>query len=123
MRTDEKKLTCIIVDDEQPSHKSLEFHIAELGWLQLVGNYYNAFDAMDGIRELKPDIVFLDVTMPLMTGPEMLAQLPSEDFEVVFVTANPRHETELRDPRIKGFIYKPVFGSRFLEAIEALRPG
>jgi len=118
MRTDKQKLTCIIVDDETPSHKNLTFHIAKLDWLQIVGNYYNAFDAMDAIKDLKPDLVFLDVTMPMMTGPEMLEFLPSDDFVVIIITANPRHETDLKDSRIKAFLNKPVFESNFSQAIQ-----
>lgn len=122
MQTDKRKLSCIIVDDEKPSHKSLKFHIANVDWLELVGEYYNAFNTMDAIRELKPDIIFLDVTMPMMTGPEMLEHLPSEDFIVVLITANPRHETDLKDARIKAFLNKPVFTSNFMQAIEGFRP-
>lgn len=118
MQTDKRKLTCIIVDDETPSHKSMKFHIGNFDWLELIGEYYNAFAAMDGIRELKPDIVFLDVTMPVMTGPEMLEHLPSEDFVVVLITANPRHETDLKDVRIKAFLNKPVFTENFAQAME-----
>lgn len=122
MQTDKRKLTCIIVDDETSSHKNLKFRIARVDWLELIGKYYNAFDTMDAIRNLKPDIVFLDVTMPLMTGPEMLGHLPSADFIVILITANPRHETDLKDARIKAFINKPVFTTNFMKAIEAFRP-
>ena len=118
MQTDKRKLSCIIVDDETPSHKNLKFHIAHVDWLELIGEYYNAFTAMDAIRNLKPDIIFLDVTMPVMTGPELLEHLPSEDFVVVLITANPRHETDLKDARIKAFLNKPVFTSSFARAME-----
>lgn len=122
MQTDKRKLTCIIVDDETPSHKVLKFHIAGVDWLELIGEYYNAFNAMDAIGSLKPDIVFLDVTMPMMTGPEMLEHLSSGNFSVVLITANPKHETDLKDSRIKAFLNKPIFPLNFARVIEVFRP-
>ena len=59
--------------------------------------------------------------MALMTGPEMLEHVKLEDFSVVIITANPKHETDLRDTRIKAFLTKPVFESNFRHAIEALQ--
>lgn len=107
------KRTCIIVDDEVPSHKMLEFHIAAHPELKLVSRCFNAFEGIQAIQARMPDIVFLDMSMPQMTGLEMLAQIPDATIQVIIVTASLIEKSELADPRIKGMIFKPVSPAQF----------
>jgi chemotaxis response regulator CheB len=111
------KRTCIIIDDEVPSHKMLEYHIAAHPELKLVARCFDAFEGIQAIQARKPDIVFLDMGMPQMTGLEMLAQIPDADIQVVIVTASLIKESDLTDPRIKGMVFKPATAARFSEML------
>nr|WP_295924669.1 response regulator [uncultured Dyadobacter sp.] len=120
MATERKPLTCIIVDDEMPCHHLLRPLVKAEKNLKLVASCFNAFEAMDAIRQKQPNLVFLDVNMPSMTGIEMLEQMPDVNFSAVVVTAYPRHQVETKDPRIKGFLEKPVSAERFERLIKRL---
>lgn len=108
-----KTLTCIVVDDEMPAHHSFRQLIKLEGSLRLVGSCFNAFEAMDKIREKQQDIVFLNVQMPVVTGIEMLELIPEAQFMAVIVTVMPRSHVQMTDKRIKGFLNKPVTVTKF----------
>ncbi len=112
------KRTCIIIDGEVPSHKTLEFYIAAHPELKLVARCFNAFEGIQAIQASKPDIVFLDMSMPQMTGLKMLAQIPDAAIQVIIVTASLIEKSELADPRIKGMVFKPVSPSQFSKLLK-----
>ena len=66
------KISCLIVDDEGPAHEVLKFLISKLSWLTYAGSCYNALEALEMIPEVKPDIIFLDVNMPELSGLDLL---------------------------------------------------
>lgn len=113
MAAGRKTLTCIVVDDEMPSHHWFRQLIKLEGSLRLVGSCFDAFEAMEKIREKQPDIVFLNVQMPVVTGIEMLERIPEAKFMAVIVTVMPRSYVQMTDKRIKGFINKPVRVTEF----------
>lgn len=113
MATAGKTLTCIVVDDEMHSHHSFRRLIKLEGSLRLVGSCFDAFEAMDQIREKQPDIVFLNVQMPRVSGIEMLQLIPEANFMAVIATVMPRSYVQMTDKRIKGFLNKPVTVTEF----------
>ena len=68
----DKSYTCVIIDDESPAHRTLSFHIAAYPQLELCGRAFNAVEGLKLVKMLKPDVIFLNVTMPYMTGLEIL---------------------------------------------------
>ena len=81
-------MKAILVDDEPDGIKTLK-KLLELNCpeVEIVATCGNALFAKQKLEEMKPDLVFLDIRMPGMSGLDLLAELPEKDFEVIFVTA------------------------------------
>ncbi|MEF1298623.1 response regulator, partial [Vibrio parahaemolyticus] len=81
-------LTALVIDDEQFAREELAELLDETGQVEVVGDASNAILGLKKINELKPDVVFLDIQMPQVTGIELLGMLDPETMPyVVFVTA------------------------------------
>src|SRR5678815_2869413 len=81
-------LNAIIADDEQHCCKTLDALLKRYcPEVNVVAICANGIEALEAIRQLKPDLVFLDVEMPKMNGFEMLEQLPEINFHLIFVTS------------------------------------
>ena len=62
------KLKCIIIDDIAIARRGLEDYIHKIPSLELIGSFYNAFEALESINSQMIDLIFLDVNMPLLSG-------------------------------------------------------
>jgi two-component system LytT family response regulator len=82
------KINTVIVDDEALSRRGIELRLREAEDFNIVAQCTNGREALAAISTYKPDLVFLDIQMPGMSGFEVVAQLPQESLPVlVFVTA------------------------------------
>uniref|UniRef100_UPI00313F1186 LytR/AlgR family response regulator transcription factor n=1 Tax=Dyadobacter sp. OTU695 TaxID=3043860 RepID=UPI00313F1186 len=111
------RLRCIIVDDEADARRLIEKYVQKVPFLELVGTAESATDALFLIREVKPDIVFLDIEMPEMTGFELLKLLPAIRPAVIMITADPSYALEGYEHELTDYLLKPVSFERFLKAI------
>ena len=71
----EKMLTALIVDDELPARQIIRAYIESFGNIKVIGECDNGFEALKELQQLKPDILFLDIQMPKVTGLELLEVL------------------------------------------------
>ncbi|MCE7044466.1 LytTR family DNA-binding domain-containing protein [Dyadobacter sp. CY312] len=110
-------LRCLIIDDEPDSHKLLEYNIGQVSWLSLIGNAYNGLDALAMITSMKPDLIFLDVNMPSISGLQMLEMLPDTKVQVILTTAYSRYALDGYDFSITDFLLKPAYLDRFIKAV------
>jgi DNA-binding LytR/AlgR family response regulator len=110
-------LKCFIIDDEQPARAVLEKFIQRVPFLELVGQSYNAVDALWEIKQVQPDLILLDVEMPEMTGIEFLRALGNPRPQVIMVTASPQYAVEGFELEVLDYLLKPVAFDRFLRAI------
>jgi two-component system LytT family response regulator len=102
-------LKAILVDDELNSLQNLQFKIKEYcPNVKVVAQTQNPEEAIRLIQLHKPDVIFLDIEMPRMSGFKMLEQIPEVDFEVIFITAYNHYA--INAIRISAFDYlvKPV---------------
>jgi two-component system, LytTR family, response regulator len=113
----EKQLTCIIVDDEPLAQELLEKHIRKMPVLRLLEKCSNAIDAMDRIRFHKPDILFLDVNMPEMTGVELLKTFAQVKPNVILTTAYPEYAIYGYEYDVVDYLLKPIPFDRFMKAV------
>jgi two-component system LytT family response regulator len=82
------QLKAVIVDDEKDAVDFINSIIGEYcPGLKVIGKAYDVKDGVQVIKDLKPDLVFLDVEMPHGTGFDLLTQFPEKEFDVVFITA------------------------------------
>lgn len=115
------KISCLIVDDEEPAHEVLKFLIAKLSWLTYAGSCYNALEALEMIPEVKPDIIFLDVNMPELSGLDLLNIVHAPDSHVIMTTAYPEYAVDGFTFDVTAFLLKPVGFDRFLKAVTKVR--
>jgi len=109
----------LIVDDEAPARRKLRSQLAAEADVEIVGEAANGPDAVNAIRSLRPDLVFLDVQMPGMTGFEVIAEVGAETMPaVVFVTAFDEFALEAFDVQAVDYLLKPYHPDRFKRALE-----
>ncbi len=112
----------IIVDDEPLARRGLELRLAEHCDIQVVGQCDNAREAMLMINELNPDLMFLDIQMPGISGLELLAQVPQASMPmVIMVTAFDRYAVEAFEAQALDYLLKPVGEPRFSQALDRAR--
>lgn len=108
-------LKCIIVDDEPLAVELLASYVSKIPFMELAGKYSNATDALSGIREHKPDLVFLDIQMPEINGLELSHMIP-ESTRIVFTTAFEQYATDSYRVNALDYLLKPISYACFLEA-------
>lgn len=114
-------LKAILVDDELNSLQNLQFKIQEYcPSIRVVAQTQNPEEAIRLIQLYKPDVIFLDIEMPRMSGFKMLEQIPEVDFEVIFITAYNHYA--INAIRISAFDYlvKPVAIEGLQQTIQRL---
>jgi two-component system LytT family response regulator/two-component system response regulator LytT len=114
-------LSTVVVDDEQLASDELAYLLKDFPEVELVGSASNGLDAVDLIRKLEPDLVFLDIQMPGLDGTGVIRQLretgqPLPHF--IFVTAHDQYAVEAFRLEAMDYILKPVDKVRLAETIE-----
>jgi two-component system LytT family response regulator len=112
-------LSCIIVDDEPNAVNLLEILIHQNTKWQLLGKCYDALEAISFLKENKPNLIFLDINMPQLTGME-LASLLSKDTKIVFTTAYSEYAAESYTFQTIDYLLKPITLKRFLTAMQKI---
>ena len=115
-----KKLTAIIVDDEEPARSYLRELLGAHDDINLIAECANGFEAVKVVSESKPDLVFLDIQMPKLDGFEVL-ELIGPGPAVVFVTAYDEYALRAFDVHAVDYLLKPFAAERFEEALDHVR--
>jgi two-component system LytT family response regulator/two-component system response regulator LytT len=116
-------LKAVLVDDEPLAREELGFLLGQLGGVDIVGQAGDGVDALDTIDRLQPDVVFLDVQMPGLTGFEVARRLLDNEAgaQIVFVTAFDQHAIEAFEVNAVDYLLKPVDPSRLDVAVQRAR--
>ncbi|MEZ5320239.1 MAG: LytTR family DNA-binding domain-containing protein [Vicinamibacterales bacterium] len=114
-------ITCLIVDDEPLARARLRALARETPWLQCVGDVASARTAIAAIDELTPDLVFLDIRMPGMSGLEVLGRVRHAP-AVIFTTAYDAHAMTAFELGAIDYLLKPFGRDRFQRAMARARP-
>ncbi len=116
-----KPLICVIVDDEPLAQELIERFIGRLPYLSLAGKFDNAIQALEAIGRIKPDLVFLDINMPEMTGIELLNVLSMGRPSIIITTAYPQYALEGFEYDAVDYLIKPIAFDRFMKAVNKVR--
>ncbi|HZY78585.1 MAG TPA: response regulator [Cyclobacteriaceae bacterium] len=108
--------TCVIVDDEKLARDLLKEYLENYPDIEVLDEADQGTDAVEKIDKLKPDIVFLDVQMPGMTGFDVLEDLEHEPY-VIFVTAYDQYAIKAFEKNAVDYLLKPLDEERFRNAV------
>ena len=112
----------IIVDDEPLARRGLELRLREAADVEIVRQCANGREALAAINELQPDMMFLDIQMPGMSGFDVIKQVPQESLPmIVFVTAFDRFAIEAFEAHALDYLLKPVDETRLERALDRVR--
>ena len=112
-----KKIKCLVVDDEPPAREILKQHIAGVDALELAGTCVNAVEAISFLKDHPVDLIFLDIQMPKINGFEML-ELLDQAPGVIFTTAFDEYAIKAFEAHAIDYLLKPFSQDRFDKAIQ-----
>jgi two-component system response regulator LytT len=116
-------LRAVIVDDEQLARDDLGYLLGQVGGVEVMAQAGNGAEALATITRLEPDVVFLDVQMPGLTGFEVARRMmhggPAS--HIIFVTAFDQHAIEAFEVNAIDYLLKPVDPARLEVALERVR--
>jgi two-component system, LytTR family, response regulator len=115
-------MRALIVDDEIHAREELEALLEETDAFSVVGTCANAIEALQAIKREKPEVVFLDIQMPGITGMELLSMIDEEVMPmVVFVTAYDEYALKAFEENAFDYVLKPVEKQRLAKTVVKLR--
>jgi DNA-binding LytR/AlgR family response regulator len=110
-------LSCIIVDDEPLAVKLLESFVNKTPDLELLGSYTDSVEAINAVRNLQPNLLFLDIQMPDLNGMQLAHMLP-DGTRIVFTTAFKEYAFDSYEVKALDFLLKPIQYNKFFAAVE-----
>jgi two-component system LytT family response regulator len=113
-------ITCVVVDDEPLARSAIRRLVAADSELSLVGEASDGEEAFEAISNARPQLLFLDIQMPEMSGIELLQRLRGEGIPipaVVFTTAWDRYAVQAFEEQAADYLMKPIDDKRFMRAV------
>lgn len=114
-------LKALIIDDEMLAREELISLLDDYEALEVIGEASNAIEGLQKINQLKPDVVFLDIHMPQVSGMELLSMLDPESMPfVIFVTAYDQYAIKAFEDNAFDYLLKPIQEKRLQKTIDKL---
>lgn len=110
------KISCLVIDDEPLAIQVIRAHLDKIPGIEIISTFQNPVEALDMIKSIKIDLIFLDIEMPLLSGMEFLKTLQHPP-KVIFTTAYRNYATESYELDVVDYLLKPISFTRFLKAI------
>jgi two-component system LytT family response regulator len=118
----QKDLKTLIVDDESLARRGLVYRLKQIPDIKVVGEARNGREALDLIKETDPDLVFLDIQMPGLSGFEVVRQLDVDTMPVIlFLTAYDEYAVRAFEVNALDYILKPIDEERLVQVLEKVR--
>jgi two-component system LytT family response regulator len=111
-------LRALIVDDEPPARRKIRTFLRDDPRFAIVGEAGDGLEAVERIEAEQPDLIFLDIQMPGLTGFEVLEALEPARPQVIFTTAFDQHAVQAFEIRALDYLLKPFDQERFRQALE-----
>lgn len=110
------KINCIIIDDEPLARKGLKEYIADVEFLQLLGEFENPLKATTILMEQPIQLILLDIQMPKISGLDFLKSLQAPPLTIL-TTAHPQYALQGYELNVVDYLLKPFSFERFLKAV------
>jgi len=115
-------IRALIVDDELHAREELQTLLEETGEINVLATCANAVEAIKAIQRLRPEVLFLDIQMPLLSGFDLLNMIDEEEMpHVVFVTAYDEYALKAFEEKTLDYLLKPVEPARLRKTVEKVR--
>lgn len=111
-----EKIRTIIIDDETPARELIKFYLQEVEAIEVISECSDGFSGLKTITAMKPDLVFLDIQMPRLTGIELIEVL-TEKPEIIFTTAYDQFALRAFELNAVDYLMKPFPKKRFIDAV------
>jgi len=115
-----EKLQTLIIEDEELARNLLRSYLKDQPDIELIGECENGFDGVKAINDKKPDLVFLDIQMPKITGFEMIELLDFKP-QIIFTTAYDQYALKAFELNAVDYLLKPFSKDRMIAAIEKVK--
>ncbi|MGO9117588.1 MAG: two-component system response regulator BtsR [Desulfomonilaceae bacterium] len=115
-------MRALIVDDEVHAREELQALLEETGEFHIVGNCANAFEALKAIKRDRPEVLFLDIQMPILSGFELVSMIDEEVMPIViFVTAYDEYAVKAFEENALDYLLKPLEKQRLAKTVHKLK--
>jgi two-component system LytT family response regulator len=111
----------LIVDDEAPARARLRQMVASQDGFEIAGEAATGVEAIRLVSELKPDVLLLDIQMPVCSGIDVAASLPNPRPQIIFCTAHDQHAVDAFELHAIDYLLKPISRVRLAEALQRVR--
>ncbi|WP_027381422.1 LytR/AlgR family response regulator transcription factor [Chryseobacterium daeguense] len=109
-------LKIVSVDDEYPALQLVKQYCGNIDEVEILNSFQNPVEALEYLKENRPDLVILDINMPLMNGIELLESLPYKPL-CIFMTLETQHAVKAFELDVVHYLVKPVDFDTFKKAI------
>jgi DNA-binding LytR/AlgR family response regulator len=113
------QLKCLIIDDEPLAQNIIENYLEQFSFIELVAKCENALNALEWMKKQKIDLIFLDISMPFISGIEFIKALKYPP-AIILTTAHKEFAVESYELNVLDYLLKPISFERFLKAINKL---
>ena len=115
-------LTCVLLDDEPLALDLLADYCAQVPFLELKGRFHDALAGLAFLQDNPVDVVLLDISMPRLTGLQLVQLLPAPAPRIIFTTAFNQYAVQSYTLNAADYLLKPIAFDRFLQAVNKVRP-
>ena len=112
-------LKCLIIDDEPLAQNVIENYLKNVAYIELIAKCDNALSALTWIKKQKIDLIFLDISMPFISGIDFIKTLQNPP-AIILTTAHKEFAVESYELNVLDYLLKPISFERFLKAINKL---
>lgn len=114
-----KQYSCLIIDDEAPARSLVREYLLDFKSFEIIGEATNGLEGVQLINQLKPDVIFLDIQMPKLSGFEILELIDAKP-SIVFSTAFDQFAIKAFEQNAVDYLLKPYSKERFAQAISKI---
>ncbi|MDR0710921.1 MAG: LytTR family DNA-binding domain-containing protein [Prevotellaceae bacterium] len=113
-----RQIKCFAVDDEPLALELIQSYVNQASFLTLAGSFSNATEALEAMKRQPPELIFLDIQMPGLTGIELAAMIDAHKMKVIFTTAFDCFALEGFKVDAIDYLLKPIAYADFLKAAQ-----